>query len=57
MFVTLAEGTENSLINGGSFEAIDDNNIDGAVFSKQDLSISGGSFEIATAWTPTAASR
>ena len=41
MFVTLAEGTENSLINGGSFEAIDDDNIDGAVFSKQDLSFNG----------------
>ncbi len=41
VFVTLAEGTENSLENGGEFEAIDDNNIDGAVFSKQDLTFNG----------------
>lgn len=41
VFVTLAEGTENTLSNGGSFTAIDDNNIDGAVFSKQDLTFNG----------------
>ena len=41
VFVTLAEGTENVLANGGAFEAIDDNNIDGAVFSKQDLTFNG----------------
>ena len=41
VFVTLAEGTENLLANGGSFEAIDDNNIDGAIFSKQDLTLNG----------------
>lgn len=39
--VTLADGTENTLANGGSFEAIDDNNIDGAIFSKQDLTFNG----------------
>lgn len=39
--VTLAEGTENALENGGTFTAIDDNNIDGAVFSKQDLTFNG----------------
>lgn len=39
--VTLAEGTENILANGGTFTAIDDNNIDGAVFSKQDLTFNG----------------
>lgn len=39
--VTLAEGTENTLANGGSFEAIDDNNIDGTIFSKQDLTFNG----------------
>lgn len=39
--VTLAEGTENVLENGGTFTAIDDNNIDGAVFSKQDLTFNG----------------
>ncbi len=41
VFVTLAEGSENSLSNGGEFKAIDDNNIDGAVFSKQDLTFNG----------------
>ena len=42
VFVTLASGTENTLENCGSFTAIDDNNIDGAVFSKQDLTFNGG---------------
>lgn len=41
VFVTLADGTENTLSNGGSFEAIDESNIDGAVFSKQDLTFNG----------------
>ena len=41
VFVTLAEGTTNTLANGGSFVAIDDNNIDGALFSKQDLTLNG----------------
>ncbi|MBE6940252.1 MAG: carbohydrate-binding domain-containing protein [Ruminococcaceae bacterium] len=39
--VTLAEGSENTLANGGSFVAIDENNIDGALFSKQDLTFNG----------------
>ena len=39
VFVTLVG--ENSLTNGGSFTAIDDSNIDGAVFSKQDLTFNG----------------
>lgn len=41
VFVTLAEGTANTLANGGSFTAIDENSIDGAVFSKQDLTLNG----------------
>lgn len=41
VFITLADGTTNTLANGGSFTAIDDNNIDGALFSKQDLTING----------------
>lgn len=41
VFVTLAEGSENTLANGGSFTAIDENNIDAAVFSKQDLTFNG----------------
>ena len=47
VFVTLAEGTENVLANGGTFTAIDDNNIDGAVYSKQDLTFNGtGSLKV-----------
>ena len=41
VFLTLAEGTVNTLANGGSFTAIDDNNIDAALFSKQDLTLNG----------------
>lgn len=39
VFVTLVG--ENTLANGGTFTAIDDNNIDAAVFSKQDLTFNG----------------
>lgn len=41
VFLTLAEGTENTLSNGGTFTAIDENNIDAAIFSKQDLTLNG----------------
>ena len=41
VFVTLADGTENVLSNGGTFESIDENNIDGTVFSRQDLTFNG----------------
>ena len=41
VFITLADGTENTLANGGTFKAIDENNIDGAVYSKQDLTFNG----------------
>ena len=41
VFVTLADGTQNSLSNGGEFVVVDDNNIDGALFSKQDLTLNG----------------
>ncbi len=41
VFLTLIEGTKNTLANGGSFTAIDDNNIDSALFSKQDLTMNG----------------
>lgn len=41
VFVTLAEGSANSLANGGTYASIDDNNIDGTVFSKQDLTFNG----------------
>lgn len=41
VFLTLAEGTENTLANGGSYTAIDENNIDSVVFSKTDLTLNG----------------
>lgn len=41
VFVTLADGSQNKLSNGDGFVAIDDNSIDGAVFSKEDLTFNG----------------
>ena len=41
VFVTLAEGAENALSNGGSYVAIDDNNIDSVIFAKTDLTLNG----------------
>ncbi len=41
VFLTLNEDSENTLSNSGEYEAIDENNIDGVIFSKQDLTING----------------
>lgn len=41
VFITTAEGTTNTLTNGGSYIAIDENNIDAVIFSKADLSLNG----------------
>lgn len=41
VFLTLADSTQNTIANGGSFTAIDENNIDAALFSKQDLTLNG----------------
>ncbi len=41
VFVTLTEGSENTLENTGTFINTDENNVDGAVFSKQDLTFNG----------------
>ena len=41
VFVTTASGTENILENNGTYVAIDENNIDSAVFSKSDLTLNG----------------
>lgn len=41
VFLTLADGSVNVLSNGGTFEAIDDNSVDGAIFSKDDLTLNG----------------
>ena len=47
VFITLAEGTENRLANGGEYIAIDDNNIDAVIFAKTDLTLNGsGSLSI-----------
>lgn len=49
VFITLADGDQNSLYSGG-FTAIDDNNIDGAIFAKCDLTVNGsGSLDIEAA--------
>ena len=40
-FITLAEGAENILMNTAEYEAIDDNNIDAVIFSKDDLTLNG----------------
>lgn len=39
--ITTASGSENLLSNGGEYVAIDDNNIDAAIFSKADLTLNG----------------
>ena len=41
VFITLADGTENHLSNGGEYIAIDENNIDAVIFSKTDLTLNG----------------
>lgn len=41
VFVTLAKGTTNTLSNKNAFVAIDDNNIDGVVFAKDDITFNG----------------
>lgn len=49
VFITLAEGTQNSLYSG-SCTAIDDNNIDGVIYAKCDLTLNGsGSLNIEAA--------
>ena len=41
VFLTLATGSSNTLSNGGGFTAIDENNIDAVIFSKEDLTLNG----------------
>ena len=41
VFVTLADDSENTLSNTSDFVVIDDNNIDGVIFSKSDLTLNG----------------
>ncbi|MBR2782709.1 MAG: carbohydrate-binding domain-containing protein [Firmicutes bacterium] len=46
--VTLAEGTVNTLVNGGSFTSIDESNVDAVIFSKDDLELEGAGTLIIT---------
>ena len=41
VFVTLVKGSTNELSSGESYAAIDDNNIDAVIFSKEDLTLNG----------------
>lgn len=41
VFVTLAEGSENLLENGGEFVQIDSNKVDAALYSRDDLTLNG----------------
>ena len=41
VFLTMSEGSENTLTNGGTYTSIDDNNIDAVIFSKDDLTLNG----------------
>ncbi len=41
VFLTMTEGSENSLTSSGEFVQTDDNNVDAAVFSKADLTMNG----------------
>lgn len=50
VFVTLAEGSQNTLRNTDEYVAIDDNNIDAVIFAKLDLTLNGtGSLTIVSA--------
>lgn len=42
VFLTLADGSENTLATSGAYAATDDSAIDGAVFSRSDLTVNGG---------------
>lgn len=47
VFITTTDGSANTVCTSGEFEAIDDNNIDAAIFSKSDLTLNGaGSLEV-----------
>ncbi|MBP1756309.1 MAG: hypothetical protein H6Q59_2707, partial [Firmicutes bacterium] len=41
VFITLAEGTKNSLTDGSEYVQTDDNNVDGVIYSKADLTLNG----------------
>lgn len=41
VFVTTASDSENCLVNGGTYTALDENQIDAVIFSKEDLTLNG----------------
>lgn len=41
VFITMAPDSVNTLSNGGTFTAIDENNIDAVIFSKEDVTLNG----------------
>ncbi|MBQ9355475.1 MAG: carbohydrate-binding domain-containing protein [Clostridia bacterium] len=41
VFITLSDGTKNTLANGGLFKQIDNNNVDAVIFSKDDITFNG----------------
>lgn len=41
VFITTAAESENALSNGGAYKAIDENNIDSVIYSKEDLTLNG----------------
>ncbi len=41
VFITTSKNSENTLSNGGVYESDDENNIDAAIFSKDDLTLNG----------------
>ena len=41
VFITMAPDSVNTLSNGGTFAAIDENNIDAVIFSKEDVTLNG----------------
>ena len=49
VFITLAEDSVSVLSNGGTFQQIDDNNVDAVIFSKDDLTLNGsGTLQISS---------
>ncbi len=51
VFITLADGTENTLSNTSDFVDIDENSIDGVIFSKDDITFNGsGSLTVTAAY-------
>ena len=48
VFITMAASSANTLSNGGTFTAIDENNIDAVIFSKEDVTLNGAGTLVVT---------